>query len=197
MGWKVESIKGNNCFVNKLLFTSIVKIQRPKSIFDASSLRKIVNKHKSFIVYIEPSNYDQELYFTKNLGFSKIKNALLPSRTVRIDLLKSDKELLADMHYKTRYNIKKSQKLGVSINRSNDIKEFSKFWHKCALGRGMFISLDKEIKSIYNAFGDKAIIFVFGRLLEINLAVEPDKVAAIIYFAPTSLDIIFTASPTA
>ncbi len=67
---------------------------------------------------------------------SKIKNQkskifrtldVQPSKTIILDLLQSEDELLKNMHPKTRYNIRLAEKKGVEI-REAEPKEFNDFW---------------------------------------------------------------------
>lgn len=50
-----------------------------------------------------------------------------PKKTLILDLTKSEDDLLADMHQKTRYNIKLAEKKGVKIVRTG-IDRFDEFW---------------------------------------------------------------------
>lgn len=64
---------------------------------------------------------------TFNLPVIKSAN-IQPAKTLILDLTKSNEELLAEMHPKTRYNIKLAQKHGVEIQDEFDV----------AIGRGLF-----------------------------------------------------------
>jgi len=50
-----------------------------------------------------------------------------PSKTLILDLNKSEDELLAGMHQKTRYNIRLAEKKGVRLEEAG-IESFDKFW---------------------------------------------------------------------
>jgi lipid II:glycine glycyltransferase (peptidoglycan interpeptide bridge formation enzyme) len=50
-----------------------------------------------------------------------------PSRTLMLDLIKSQDELLKNMHQKTRYNIRLAEKKGVKIIEA-DFTHFDSFW---------------------------------------------------------------------
>jgi len=102
-----------------------------------------------------------DLWIQHNYKLSR--SSYLPTKTTVIDLKKSEGDLLANMHYKTRYNIKKSYNLQLTTYNSNDIKAFADFWQSCALKqRGMYIPQKKEIIALYNAFEKNcSLVFVF------------------------------------
>ncbi len=64
-------------------------------------------------IRVEPKEEGQ-ISKLANKQVSKTKN-IQPGKTLVIDLTKSEEELLADMHHKTRYNIRLAQKHGVEI----------------------------------------------------------------------------------
>jgi len=69
----------------------------------------------------------------KTLHFRKSQHEMQPKNTLIIDLRKSEEELLAAMHQKTRYNIGLAKKKGVNVRLSGaETKEggqdFEKFW---------------------------------------------------------------------
>ena len=76
------------------------------------------NFHEAVFIRIEPKiNISLILY---PLSLTKTKN-IQPGKTLLIDLSKSEEKLLAEMHPKTRYNIKVAQKHGVEIKDEFDI----------------------------------------------------------------------------
>lgn len=74
----------------------------------------------------EENNQSQEL-LNKN-GFFISKKQLQTKATVIIDVQRSDEELLASFHKKTRYNIGLSERNGVTVNRIGDKKELQDFY---------------------------------------------------------------------
>ena len=161
IGWVVEK-KGNTYYyIKKIpLLGSVLKIQRPLNI-SYQYINVLVVKYRVFQVIIEPKNTNQISRITY-YGYKQSKSPSLPSKTIHIDLTKSEKQLLNEMHYKTRYNIKLGKRSKVKVKNSKDIERFTQFWQDCALKqRGMFLPMKKEIKSIYNIFNKNTdLIFV-------------------------------------
>ncbi len=88
-------------------------------------LKDLAKKEKSIFVKAEPlaDNMAQILAEHK---FKKSKKEMQPSRTIVVDLTKSENDLLDSMHHKTRYNIRVAEKNEVVIKESNDLESF---WH--------------------------------------------------------------------
>lgn len=162
LGWKVINSKQSSgtsiqVFIKKVpLLGRVVKIQRPE-IISTKVINKIAEKEKAAVTYVEPLSTMHCALLTR-AGFLPAKNCFLPAKTIQIDLLKSEKELLSEMHPKTRYNIKVAQKRGVEVNESRDIESFVTLWHSSARRRGMFLGQKKEIESLWHAFGKKATL---------------------------------------
>lgn len=92
---------------------------------------KIAKEENAVFLKTEPE-------IPKNSGFSAIddffkQQGFIPSKsifakyTLMIDLTKSENELLVNMHPKTRYNIKLSQKQGVKVIEDNSDKAFQEY----------------------------------------------------------------------
>ncbi len=157
IGWNVEKLGNNNIFIKKFpVVGSIAKIQRPSHPVTMTRLIAIKNKYKTRIVYVEP--FEDQVSDFRDLGFWPYNQPFLPSATIQIDLRKSEKVLLSEMKPKTRYNIKLASKNNLTVTRSNDIKRFSDFWGAQARRRKAYISENKFITKLFEAFGDKSII---------------------------------------
>src|SRR4030042_5068454 len=159
IGWKVENFDGIYVYIKKILFLYIIKIQRPLKLPQAVQFQFLKNNYKLSQVNIEPSN-EKDAKILLLQGFKKSKTPSLPSKTVWLDLNKSESELLTHMHYKTRYNIKHAESLGIKIRKSNDINKFADYWQKTSLSWGMFLPEKKYIKGIFDAFERGANIFL-------------------------------------
>src|SRR3989337_4382422 len=190
IGWVVERINGVNYFIKKFpLIGSFMKIQRPEKI-DNKIIEQLTSKYRAFQTAVEPLSINHRSLIIKN-GFKQSKTPYVPSKTIHIDLTKSEKKLLKEMHYKTRYNIKKSYNLHLTTYYSKDIKSFADFWQECARKqRGMFLSQKKEITEIYKTFGKKAdLIFALhsNELVAGILLLHTDKISYYMYAASSNI----------
>ena len=166
LNWIVEEKDGIYYFIKKIpLIGSVIKIQRPKTI-NYRYIDVLAVKHKAFQILLEPALPTitvsrirlHKLILT--YGFKISRSTYLPSKTIHIDLSKSEIALLSEMHYKTRYNIKIATRNKLQVTSTRDIKKFADFWQECALKqRGMIIKQIKEITMLYNSFKNKSDIY--------------------------------------
>ncbi len=186
IGWIVKRKDSINYFIKKFpLIGSFIKIQRPEKI-NFQYFDELATKYRAFQIVIEPVDQYQVLSI-KNKGYKQSKTPFVPSKTIHIDLTKSEKQLLKEMHYKTRYNIRKFNHKPLTINYSKDIKSFADFWQKCAIKqRGMYLSQKKEIIELYKAFNKHAdIVSVIhsNELVTGILLLHTDKISYYMYAA--------------
>lgn len=105
---------------------------------------KIINelkqktKQATFIRVCPVSKFQEYIFgFLKRLGFIEPKILLHskePEKTLVLDLNKPENELLAEMHHKTRYNIRLAEKKGVKIrigNNESRVKDIDIFYTLC------------------------------------------------------------------
>ena len=86
-----------------------------------ATLKQLAVQEKSLFIRIEPIKQDLAI-----LGFKKARQ-VQPTKTLLLDLSKSEEELLAQMHQKTRYNIRLAEKKGVKMVVGSEEK-FAKFY---------------------------------------------------------------------
>lgn len=174
LGWQVEKIVGNYIYIKSIpLIGKIAKLQRPAKKISNFKFTIFNEKHWPAVVYIEP------LQLIKSLppGFKTAKSAFLPAKTIQIDLTKTVKTLLKEMRPKTRYNIKIAQKRGVVVCISQDIEAFINLWKSAAIKR-FSLPQDKEIKALWQSFGNKAYLVLAYKndvlLAGVLIACSPD-----------------------
>ncbi|MBI4028985.1 MAG: peptidoglycan bridge formation glycyltransferase FemA/FemB family protein [Candidatus Blackburnbacteria bacterium] len=152
LGWQIFRLNEDRVYVRKIpLLGNVAKLQRPQRIPTLEEIKVFCRKHSVGSLYLEPPSHKSQV--TGNLTFAK--NSFVPAKTIHIDLSSSEQTLLKKMKSKTRYNIKIAQRY-VVIKKSTDIEVFIKMWKLSARERGMWLSQDKEIRALWEAFGDKA-----------------------------------------
>ncbi|MFZ5932475.1 MAG: lipid II:glycine glycyltransferase FemX [Patescibacteria group bacterium] len=93
-----------------------------------NQLKGLAKKENLIFIKLEPNvTKDEKLIklLTKN-GAQKGKTLFTPT-TFWIDLTRSEEELLASFHPKTRYNIRVAQKDGVAVSEDNSQEAFEKY----------------------------------------------------------------------
>lgn len=81
-------------------------------------LKNLAKEQKSIFVKIEPID-DKVPEVMHQFKFKRSSKELQPHKTVILDLQKSEEELLAGMHHKTRYNIKVAEKYDIVVKDSD------------------------------------------------------------------------------
>ncbi len=96
-----------------------------------SHIKNIAREQKSIFIKFEPLQ-DSIVELIYGTGLKKSSKEIQAPKSVVVDLDKSEEELLANMHNKTRYNIRVAEKHGVEVDPSADIDTFLKLLKKTA-----------------------------------------------------------------
>ena len=104
----------------------------------------------------EPESHSQELRFnfsTHNWNFKKAHSNILPANTIYLDLTKDKETLLSRMKPKTRYNIKLSQRKGVTIRSMGmeGIDIWYELYKETATRNRLFLNDIKYFRAILDA----------------------------------------------
>ncbi|HZY45649.1 MAG TPA: peptidoglycan bridge formation glycyltransferase FemA/FemB family protein, partial [Anaerolineae bacterium] len=83
---------------------------------------RLMKQHRSILLKIEPDRSADESLRTRlaDLSFQVSPQTIQPPRTITIDISRSEEEILAAMHQKTRYNIRLSAKKDVSVREAQE-----------------------------------------------------------------------------
>lgn len=168
MGWQIETIaKDCQIFIKKLplLPFSIAKILKSNFPIPSEKLKLIIKQHKIIYLKIHPfllkENPNPTTY---NL---QPTTPLIPTKTIWLDLSKSENALLKNMKPKTRYNINLAQKKHLDIKIVNgsqitnsQLESFYTLWIKNKPHNFLFKPSFSELKYLVQSFGNKCF-FVF------------------------------------
>lgn len=132
--------------------------------FFLDEVRKMAVEHKCVFVRMRPNIYDTPEHekLAQEMGLAKSPMHLHAEHTVMLDLTKSEDELLADMRRQTRYDVRRSAKLGIKVDYDNSKEAFDAFYDiqlKTAERQGFIPSSRKFIQAQREAFGDNARIY--------------------------------------
>ncbi len=131
-GNKVVRLSNFQIIFSKVPFTPLTIgtiIRGPKiTKKDLGEVKETAKKENAIFVKFEPnvlhdSKLEDEI---KNFGLVKGRRLFTPT-SFRIDLTKSEDELLKSFHPKTRYNIRLAQRQGVEVVEDNSDKAFEKY----------------------------------------------------------------------
>jgi lipid II:glycine glycyltransferase (peptidoglycan interpeptide bridge formation enzyme) len=121
----------------------LTNILQPDWIELLSEIDQLCKKNRTIFLKIEPDSWRAQINGSKtsirnNLpgdtfalnetpaGFNLSPHSIQPPRTILVDLVGSEEEILNRMKQKTRYNIRLAQRSGITITSSDKITLFSK-----------------------------------------------------------------------
>lgn len=158
-GWIVEKINGTNYFIKKIpILGNILKIQRPKEVRH-KDIQVLNDKYKPWYISVEPINQNAESRM-RNLGYKLSNSAFLPTKTLRIDLTKSTKQITADFHYRARRGVIRGSSVKIKeYSTPDEIKIFQESWKKSAKFNRYVMTYD-ELLNFKKSFPQKDTLFV-------------------------------------
>ena len=142
-----------------------------------AGLDDLARRKRAVLLKIEPDAYEAEAY--KQRGFRPSPHAIQPPRTILVDLTRDEKDILAAMHPKTRYNIRLAERKGVTVRTAEqaDLVAFNVLMHVTGARDGFAV----HSPAYYNAAFD---LFVpHGRARLFVAEVESQIAAGLFAFA--------------
>lgn len=90
-----------------------------------NEIDEVCKSHRAVFLKVEPFGWEPAETFDglMNHGF-RYSTPIQPRRTVLIDLLPPEEEILSGMKQKTRYNIRLAEKKGIEVKESRDYDAF-------------------------------------------------------------------------
>ena len=167
LGWQAHVLTSNSLAYSKKipLLGKVVKIPRVPLPLPLKQIGTLAKEPDVFFIKLEPaiqtneSNLGNILSLLKNSGFRGDRWPLSPTRTIKIDLTKSEEGLLKAMEKDTRYSVRLAIRRGVVVKQTDDFEEFKKLYYDTAK-RKRFWPAKKEIETLWKTFykGEAAAI---------------------------------------
>jgi peptidoglycan pentaglycine glycine transferase (the first glycine) len=135
-------------------------------------IKEIAKHEDAIFLKIEPAIEQPFSLNLEKIGYHPAKS-IQPPDTVILDLTKSEEQLLAEMHPKTRYNIHLAERKGVKVIFSQDKKDIEIFYKLCRE-----VNEREKINSFSQAYYEK-MFEIFGSNFKIIKAEFEGKTLAI------------------
>lgn len=170
-GWEVEEVGRAKAYIRKLpIYGSVIKIQRPETIPSAEAIDKLARKHRALFVKLELGISNQQPATQEQLrGFELDKNPNLPTKTIVIDLTKSEEELWQGLSQDARQSIKKAQQRNLKIITKiglrsqvefGKLQEFHQLLTQTGRRQGFWTPSFNQLKTKLECFGENAVLFL-------------------------------------
>jgi hypothetical protein len=161
LGWKIYFTSNEVLIaVRKLGFTSVIKIQRPRSLVkkDLEEIDEIVKKEKPMFIKME-AFFDQDLSIFKPAGYLASENPLSVPSTLYIDLTHPEEKLWKDVSHSAKYSIHRAERENTKIEFISNptdaqLTEFYKMHLQTARRKSFYTISYKEVEARVRSFGD-------------------------------------------
>jgi lipid II:glycine glycyltransferase (peptidoglycan interpeptide bridge formation enzyme) len=124
-----------------------------------NSLAKYARKtHKAVVLAVEP---DCEVFDIPQ-GWKKSQNRILPARTIILDLMKSESDLMGDMSKKTRQYIRKSGGEAITIKKvrnREELEECMEIYRQTAHRAKFNLHRDNYYYDLFDMMGEYSPVF--------------------------------------
>jgi lipid II:glycine glycyltransferase (peptidoglycan interpeptide bridge formation enzyme) len=117
----------------------------------------LAKEKKVVFAKIEPDVLTEEKEVIQQLLENQFKPerwSLHPTKTIVVDLRKSEEELLSAMEKDTRYSIRASQRRGVRVVKSVDLERFLTLYRQTAARQKFWIA-EKELRLLWDIFSNE------------------------------------------
>ncbi|MDP2721079.1 MAG: peptidoglycan bridge formation glycyltransferase FemA/FemB family protein [bacterium] len=188
LGWQTIPISPLfQIYLRKVpFFGATAKLPKLRLPIPFKEIGRVAAENNIFMLKLEPDieageeRNESVVSLLKANGFQKDRWALSPTRTIQIDLTKSEEDLLKGMEKDTRYNVRLAAKRGVIVRKTNDFAEFKNLYFNTAKRKG-FWPARKEIETLWRVFSrEKAAniltAYYKGRALASTILLDSNEV---------------------
>lgn len=188
IGWIVEKINSDFIFIRKIPLApfSVIKFQRPSKI-NFKKIDRLAKKYHAPTIYLEPQLPTINYQLLTDNSYHPCKSPFLPTKTIQLDLTKSEKQIYSKIKKDARYGIRKAKNECITILRYNekdasdgvgltpsgveeeamtpprrgysDFQIFHRSWKKSVSWQRHVPSL-KTLTALKKSFGQKAIFLI-------------------------------------
>ena len=179
LGWRVEKIGKQFAYIKQFpLIGSFIKIQRIKPPIPFDKIERLGKKYKAFKVQVAPNTLvisgltgnpdfrfreDDKTFLGKQFrsngyGIDTFPN--IPTRTILINLKKSEKDIFSCFSEAKRRAVRRAIKNGVLVKLSNDINSFISIRSKHFFPFGFMMK--KEMRCLWKNFYPKNADLLLG-----------------------------------
>lgn len=167
LGWQSEELSpGYFAFARKIpFFGAVAKIPRAPLPIPFKEIESFTQKHNAFLLKLEPvvetneKRIENIQSLLKTNGFWKDRWSLSPTRTIKIDLTKSEDVLLKEMEKDTRYSVRLAIRRGVEVKETNDFEQLKILYFATAKRKG-FWPARKEVETLWRVFSKEKAAFI-------------------------------------
>lgn len=119
-------------------------------------LDRPLKRCRSILLKIEPDRVDNPAFGVQlaNLGFRPSPQTIQPQRTITIDITRSDGEILAALHPKTRYNIRLAAKKDIIVREGqpSDLPAFNALMQTTGERDGFAVHSAEYYEAVHRLF---------------------------------------------
>jgi len=147
IGWVVEKKNNTYFYIKKFpIVGSFMKLQRPEKI-DFKKVNSLAKKYRVFQIIIEPLGEIKE--------YKLSKSPFLPSKTIELDLTKSETQLFNQLKKDCKYSLRKTEKL--EVKEEKDIQKFRRIW-KQNVPKSRYVMSTKNLNALKKSFKSNMLL---------------------------------------
>ena len=177
MGGIVEDLGGGQVgYIARMVFLPFVKMMVMQYVRDPTVLSiadRISRRHRTLSVKVAPKvaigTEGSTLWEEKLIehGYSLDKSSIVPTKTLVVDLVASEDDILMQMKSKTRYNVRLSQRRGVTtriasgdiiVENADYFDEFYSVYHQNCRRIRMRAAPRRWFQRLFETFGENLFV---------------------------------------
>lgn len=154
---KVLRVSGCQIFIHKIPYLpwTVAYLPRPEKIENLEEIKEACKKERAVFIKIEPIKPIANTQYP-------ISTPVLPQHTIYIDLTQSEERLLANMHEKTRYNIRLAEKKGVRVSEGQNLENFIDLLEKTEGRQGFYSHPPQYYQTLWETLRPAKMVYLLS-----------------------------------